>query len=100
RSSNLLLARLLPTLTGAAIVGDDLQLHGVLLGRDDDDVVVMFYRELDGVTVRMFDVVTTTPGQTMLTVPDAATAVPAGTYRVILQVNNQQAKASPQVVVP
>ena len=29
----------------------------------------------------------------------AQAAVPAGTYRVILQVNNQQAKSSPRVVI-
>ena len=100
RSSNLLAARLLPTVTGAALLGSDLQLQGALLGRDDDDVIVLFYRELDGVTLRMFDTVTSSPGQNTLTVPGAATAVPAGTYRAILRVNNQQAKASPQVVVP
>jgi hypothetical protein len=100
RSSNLLAVRLLPTLTGATLVGSDLQLQGVLLGDDTDDVIVVFYRPLDGATVRMFDAVTTTANQQTLTVPGATTGVPAGTYQVILRVNNQQAKASPSVTVP
>jgi hypothetical protein len=100
RSSNLLLARLLPTLTGAALVAGNLQLQGLLLGNDSDDVVVLFYRESDGTTARMFDAVTTAADQQTLSVPGASAAVPAGSYRVILRVNNQQAKASPSVVVP
>jgi hypothetical protein len=100
RSSNLLAVRLLPTLTGATLAGSDLQLQGVLLGSDTDDVIVVFYRPLDGATVRMFDTVTTSADQQTLTVPDATTDLPAGTYQVILRVNNQQAKASPSVVVP
>jgi hypothetical protein len=100
RSSNLLAARLLPTVTNATLNGNDLELQGVLLGTDDDDVVVLFYRESDGVTVHLFDTVTTAPDQSALTVPDAATAVPAGSYRAILRINNQQAKASPTVVIP
>lgn len=100
RSSNLLAARLLPTLNSAGLIGNDLQLQGVLLGSDTDDVIVLFYRESDGVTAHLFDTVTTTANQQTLTVLNAATAVPAGTYRAILRVNNQQAKASPSVVVP
>jgi Pvc16 N-terminal domain len=100
RSSNLLAVRLLPTLTGATLVGGDLQLQGVLLGNDTDDVIVVLYRPLDGATVRMFDTATTAANQQTLTVSGATTGVPAGTYRVILRVNNQQAKASPSVVVP
>lgn len=100
RSSNLLAARLLPTVTSAALVAGNLQIQGLLLGDDTDDVVVMFYRPADGATVHMFDTVTTAADQQTLTVPGAGAAVPAGTYRVILRVNNQQAKASPSVVVP
>jgi len=100
RSSNLLAARLLPTLNSAALVAGDLELQGLLLGNDSDDVMVLFYRESDGVTVHLFDTVTTAADQQTLTIPGAAAAVPAGSYRVILRVNNQQAKASPIVVVP
>ena len=100
RSSNLLAVRLLPTLTSATLAGNDLQLQGVLLGNDTDDVIVVLYRPLDGATVRMLDTVTTTADQQTLTVPGAAKDLPAGTYQVILRVNNQQAKASPSVVVP
>ena len=48
----------------------------------------------------MFDTVTAAPNQQSLTVPGAQAAVPAGSYRVILRVNDQQAKSSPSVVVP
>lgn len=100
RSSNLLAARLLPTLNGAALVAGDLQLQGTLLGEDTDDVIVLFYRASDGVTVHMFDTVITAADQQTLTVAGAQAALPAGSYRVVLRVNNQQAKASPSVVVP
>lgn len=99
RASNLLAARLLPTLDSAAFVAGDLQLQGRLLGTDGDDILVLFYREADGTTVHRFDTVTTSADQQTLTVAGAQAAVPAGTYRVILQVNNQQAKSSPRVVI-
>jgi hypothetical protein len=98
RSSNLLAARLRPRVTSAAIVGSNLVITGLLLGTDADDVVIAFYQ--DGRTVRQFDTVTTTANQQTLTVATVATAVPAGSYRAILRVNNQQAKASPTVTVP
>jgi hypothetical protein len=100
RSSNLLAARLLPTLGSAVLVGNDLQLQGRLLGNDSDDVMVLFYRENDGTTVHLFDTVSAAADQRSLLVVGAAGAVPAGSYRVILRVNNQQALASPGVVVP
>ncbi len=100
RSSNLLLARLLPSLNGAAFVAGDLQLQGVLLGGVGDDIIVVLCRAADGVTVRMFDTVTPGPNQQTLVVAVAQGTVPSGTYRVILRVNNQQAKLSPSVVVP
>lgn len=100
RTSNLVAARLLPTLNGAVLVAGDLQLQGLLLGDDTDDVMVLFYRDSDGVTVHLFDTVVAAADQRTLTVSGAAAAVPAGSYRVILRVNNQQAKASPSVVVP
>jgi hypothetical protein len=99
RSSNLLAARLLPTLDSAALVGGDLHLQGTLLGTDSDDLMVLFYRESDGVTLHLFEA-TTAVDQQSLVVAGAAAAVPAGSYRVLLRVNNQQAKASPRVVVP
>lgn len=100
RSSNLLAVRLLPTLNSAALVAGDLQLQGLLLGAADDDVIVLFLRPTDGATVHMFDTVLATVDQQTLTVQGAGAAVPAGSYRVLLRVNNQQAQASPTVVVP
>ena len=100
RSSNLLAAKLLPVVTGATLVAGNLQLQGLLLGDAEDDVIVLLYRESDGVTVRQFDVVNTAADQKTLTVPGVGAAVPSGSYRTILRVNNQQANASPRVVVP
>ncbi len=100
RSSNLLAATLLPTLTSAALAGGDLQLHGLLLGKQDDDVTVLFYRQNDGTTVHLFDTFSASADQQTLTVPGAAAAVPGGDYLVILRVNNQQAQGSPVVSVP
>ena len=100
RSSNLLAARLLPTVSTAALVAGNLVLTGLLLGDDNDDVMVSLYRPSDGVTVRTFDAVTTASDQQTLTVVGVAGAAPAGSYRVILWVNNQQAKVSPAVTVP
>jgi hypothetical protein len=100
RSSNLLAARLLPTVSTAALVAGNLVLTGLLLGDYNDDVMVSLYRPSDGVTVRTFDAVTTASDQQTLTVVGVAGAAPAGSYRVILWVNNQQAKVSPAVTVP
>lgn len=104
RSSNLVAARLLPSLSSAAMSGGDLVLGGRLLGTDADDVVVSLVQ--DGRTVRQFDAAITvnqpapTPWQQTLTVPGVAAAVSAGSYRVVLRVNNQQARLSPGVTVP
>jgi hypothetical protein len=103
RSSNLVAARLLPTLSVAAIVGGDLVLTGRLLGTDADDIVVAMVQ--DGRTVRQFDTFNTSgspappPWQQKLTVPGVAALMDPGVYRVVLRVNNQQARFSPSVTV-
>jgi hypothetical protein len=99
RTSNLLIARLAPTLSSAAIAGGALQLNGLLLGATGDDIVVLACRSTDGATVHVFDEVTTASNQQSLLVPDAATALGPGTYRIILRVNDQQATASPSVTI-
>lgn len=99
RSSNLLAARLLPTVDTAALVAGNLVLTGLLLGDDTDDVMVSLYRQSDGVTVRTYDTVATADGQQTLTVLGVAGTAPAGSYRAIVRVNNQQAKNSPAVTV-
>jgi hypothetical protein len=106
RSSNLLVANVLPRLTGATFAtgpGPNIQgrltLDGVLLGGEDDDITVALYQ--DGRVVRAFDEFTVVPAQDelVLRIP-AVDPVPGGTYRVILRVNGQQAKASPEVNIP
>ena len=104
RGSNLAVAGLLPRLTSATLVAADneLDLQGLLLGTEADDVVVALYR--DGATVRSFDdVVDATgspPAQTHRRVRLGAEPVAAGTYRVLLRVGGQQARESPEVVFP
>lgn len=104
RSSGVQLAKLLPTVTGASLVGNDLQVDGRLLGRGPlqsatDDVVVALYR--DGATARLFDVVADTSTQNQIVVPGVATAgLAAGPYQVIVKVNNQQARFSPPLTLP
>jgi len=100
RTSNLLTARLLPRVTGASLGAGTLTITGRLLGNDTDDVTVLLYRADNGATVRLFDTVGAVANQQTLTVANAATGTPAGTYRVILRVNGQQALSSPSVVVP
>jgi len=104
RSSNVQLGKLLPTVATANIVGADLQITGRLLGRgpaqtNTDDVIVVLFR--DGRAVRQLDVVDPASTQNLLTIPGVATAgLPAGPYLVIVKVNNQQARFSPQVNLP
>jgi Pvc16 N-terminal domain/IPT/TIG domain len=117
RSSNLLVAYLLPTLTSATVSGltrvnpadpasnvfGNIDLEGILLGRDRDDVFVALYK--DGKTVRVFDEGVPVPpastSQTRMRFQIKPTeAIPLGTYRVILRVNGQQAMRSVEITLP
>ena len=79
-------------------------LTGVLLGTADDEVYAALY--WNGRVVRMYDEFTRPPGATPQTELRLEitneTAVPPGTYHLILRVNGQQAKDSPavQMVAP
>jgi hypothetical protein len=105
RSSNLLVGNLLPTLNAAVPgglvnnggqVSGNLQLTGLLLGGANDDVLIAFYR--NGAVERMFDVVVTNANQTQLDLTvTAAQAMPSAKYRIILRVNGQQARNSPEI---
>ena len=108
RSSNLLVANLLPVLTNVGFTPDPdpeifgtLDLEGFLLGKESDDVFVALYQA--GQTVRLFDtfaeILPAPPAQTQLRV-QMTDAVPPGNYRVILRVNTQQAQNSPEVTLP
>jgi hypothetical protein len=101
RSSNLLVASLLPVITGTTFSGGNLlNLEGFLLGKASDDVFVALYQ--NGKTVRVFDkfveIGPDIPAQTQLRV-EITDPLP-GIYRVILRVNGQQAQNSPEVVIP
>lgn len=126
RSSNLLVASLLPRLNDAIPnalqltpvtpadpiprVFGDIVISGKLLGTKDDDIFVALYQE--GEIVRLFDRIdgpTVLPAQSRITVSPtqfgltlgirAADAVSPGNYRVIVRVNGQQAKNSPEVLL-
>ena len=97
RGSNLLGLGLRPVVTGAALVGADLRLTGLLLGGPDDDVVLTLMR--DGRPLRSFETVVPGAAQQDLVVPGVA-AVGPGTYLALLRVNGQQARIAPLVVVP
>lgn len=111
RSSNLLIAHLLPTLNTAIPSGltpvnpldpnsnvyGKINLQGFLLGRNEDDVFVALYNE-DGKTVKVFDELIPVISQMQTQLPiKSADAVPQGIYRLILRVNGQQARNSPEV---
>lgn len=114
RKSNSVIGNLVPTITAAAVAGAatviagpprkafaTINLSGVLLGLDNDDTVLAFYR--NGTVFKMFDAFTPIPpppppGQlTRQLVMAAGDAVPAGDYNMILIVNGQQAPQSPSV---
>jgi hypothetical protein len=108
RSGNLWIAHLLPTVEDAAVMGSlsldtesmtyitgNLTLKGILLGTEKDDIIVSFYR--DGNVVSFIEG-TGTPSQKVLNIQiKASHRVLPGIYRVILWVNGQQAKSSPEV---
>jgi hypothetical protein len=115
RASNIVVGRLLPTVTSAATgpVAVDLSghvtvtvtLNGFLLGRNEDAILVGLYR--DGAVAHLFDIVKplTAPGdppdnQQQLTLSIAPAArVSVGSYQVIVIVNGQQARQSPAVAL-
>ncbi len=104
RTGGLQLARLLPTVNTATLIGADLHITGRLLGRGPtqnatDDVVVALYR--DGATVRLFDTVADASTQDEIVVSGVTAAgLPAGQYHVIVKINNMQARVSPRVTLP
>jgi hypothetical protein len=113
RKSNAVIGNLVPTLNTAAIAGAistpatkpnhrfaNIDLTGLLLGKDEDDVVVAFYR--DGKTYGMCDefvaIASPPPLQPSRTLTmKEEHAVEKGKYKLILVVNGQQAPQSPEV---
>ena len=118
RASNLLIGDLLPTLDNAQFspsanpdVYGEITMTGILLGGEEDDIIVALYQ--DGEIIRMFDDFTdyfeylrdnsieSTQSELVLGIEetDDGSVVAPGEYRVILRVNGQQAKGSPQVEI-
>jgi hypothetical protein len=76
-----------------------IDMTGILLGRESDAAFVGLAHSTTGRIVRIFDQLTrpvTNQTQLRLTIP-VALAVPPAFYRVILRVNGQQARRSPEV---
>jgi hypothetical protein len=100
-----LIGNLLPSVTTATPSGlvnvagkvrGNLQITGRLLGTPSDDIVAAFYR--NGAVERMFDAVATNASQTQLDLTvTPGQALPSANYRIILRVNGQQARNSPEV---
>ena len=93
RSSNLQLVRLLPTVTGASLVGADLQVTGFLLGRGPlQPGPTMWWSAVpataDGAALRCGR---RRIGPEPADGPGVAAGLAAGDYLVIVKVNNQQA---------
>jgi hypothetical protein len=111
RASNLLVARLLPTVTSASVgavtadaaghISCNLTISGFLLGRNEDSILVALYQ--NGSVANLFDIVKPLPGpgdppdaQQQLTLALTPTEkVKAGSYQLITLVNGQQARQSP-----
>jgi hypothetical protein len=115
RRSNMLVANLLPHLGSVVRVAPanagelpELELSGFHLGGTGDDVVVALYQSGD--VLRSFDHVTDAPpsstgaaappAQTKRRVKLTSPPIPAGKYNVIVRVNGQQARQSPEVMLP
>lgn len=115
RASNLLVGRLVPTVTNATVgpvvvnmgnVTATVTINGFLLGKNEDAILVALYR--DGRVAYLFDIVKPLPppppapadNQQQLTLAIAGTArVTPGSYQLIVVVNGQQSRQSPTVVL-
>ena len=111
RSSNILVAKLRPSVTDATLSGaGNLTVTGLLLGTFDDDIIVALSQS--GTVVRFFEApppppavapaLTVVPGanQKTLTIAGVGGTMTAGDYLVIVRVNGQQARVSPIITVP
>jgi hypothetical protein len=113
RSSNILVGNLLPTLTGVVVVPGSvakvndpktnqtklaakIDLSGTNLGQKNDDICIALYQ--NGTTVKFLTSYSVITPQTKIEFTiDQTDPILPGKYRVILIVNGQQAKNSPQV---
>jgi hypothetical protein len=119
RSSNLIIAHLLPAIAGdpeftaetadpAAFYGT-LKIEGTLVGGQYDDIFLALYQDNAGTgrVVRLFNEfeefkltpVPTTQDSLSVHIP-LIEQPPAGTYRIILRVNGEQAVQSPEISLP
>jgi Pvc16 N-terminal domain len=113
RGSNLLVGRLLPTVTsatagsltddGSGNLSGDITINGLLLGRNEDSILAALYR--DGAVAHTFDIIKPLPApgdppdpqnQMTLSIP-ASARVRAGSYLLLVIVNGQQARQSPPI---
>lgn len=113
RASNILVGRLLPTVStattgpvtidGSGFVIATITITGFLLGKNEDAILVALYA--NGAVAHLFDIVKPVPAvppdtQQSLTLSIASTArVTSGAYQVIVIVNGQQSPQSPTVAL-
>ena len=115
RVSNLLVGRLLPTVDaaipgvftddGAGNLSGNVTITGLLLGRNEDTILVALYR--DGGVAHTFDIIKPLPApgnppdpQNQMVLSIAASGrVRAGSYLLLVIVNGQQARHSPPIIL-
>lgn len=115
RSGNIKVANLLPSIdsgqvkpgkaladhpydTGKKVITADITLNGSLMGLKRDDILVCFYR--DGKTTGFIEVEGPDPPNDQKKLDFKITAdhkIPAGIYKLVLLVNGQQARFSPEM---
>ena len=103
-SSNAVLGRMLPTLSGVAhgilvanlsLLSGSLTLTGTRLGGPDDTIYVAFYQ--NGDVVLMLEATGIAAQNSITLSVSADDALSAGIYQVILRVNGEQAVNSPEI---
>jgi hypothetical protein len=110
RASNVIVGRLRPTVSSAALNGaGTLTVNGLLLGTADDDVLIALSQS--GAVIQLLESPPPPPapvpplsvvvgaGQKTLTVSGVGAAMTAGDYQVIVRINGQQARLSPTISV-
>ena len=99
RRSNVAVVDLRPVVTAATLDPGALEVRGRHLGTLADDVVIALLRA--GVTAYAYDDVTVGAGNPQTHRRVALSPAPAaGTYRVVVRVNGQQALQAPEVTLP
>ncbi len=99
RSSPIVIAALCPVVSSAQLLaGGELSISGVLLGTEDDDILVALLQ--DGRVAHLFDNAVPDANQKSMLIATVSVQANPGIYQVIVRVNSQQARISPTISVP